>query len=136
MDIAELIERLERAQGPDRELDARIWEYLGLAPEYDNSKKPYGNWHYIGDGRYNFRDDTPFGHGARAPQYTSSIDAAMTLVPKGWMLWGLSDLMFDGVSGCTLIDCSGGEAIASGARTLPINICIAALKARSQVAGS
>lgn len=61
-DLAALIERLERATGPDRNLDAMIF-------------------HFIMKGE---------GVGARGsgPPYTSSIDAAMTLVPDGdpWTL--------------------------------------------------
>ena len=60
--LEELAERLERASGPDRELDAQIGRYA--AAEF-------------------------LGHVPDAPQYgcqpfTASIDAAMSLVPEGW----------------------------------------------------
>lgn len=83
MVMSDLIKRIEAADGPDRDLDAAIWEYLGLAPKYDNSKNNYGCWHYRGEGRYHFADDSSWGRNKYAPEYTSSIDAAMTLVPEG-----------------------------------------------------
>lgn len=82
--MQDLIKRLVAADGPDRELDAEIWEYLGLAPEYDNSKNNYGCWHYRGEGRYHFADDSSWGKNQNAPLYTSSLDAAMTLVEDGY----------------------------------------------------
>lgn len=53
----DLITRLERAEGPDRELDWAIHIRDGL----------------LGVGMYGDH-----------PRYTASIDAALTLVPEGW----------------------------------------------------
>ena len=58
----DLIARLEAATGPDRELDAAIALTVGLD---------------IGRGRAHSQD-------SRVSAYTASIDAALTLVPKGW----------------------------------------------------
>jgi hypothetical protein len=58
MDIVELAERCEAASGPDRELDRDI----ELAFLYEDAKH------------------LQFG----LPQYTGSMDWAMTLVPEGW----------------------------------------------------
>lgn len=57
-----LIERLERATGSDRSLDADIYrlDYFPVDKSYMDA----------------FR--------ASAPHYTSSVDAAVTLIPKGW----------------------------------------------------
>jgi hypothetical protein len=60
MDIVELVERCEAASGPDRELDRDI----ELAFPYEDAKH------------------LQFG----LPQYTGSMDWAMTLVPEWWKL--------------------------------------------------
>jgi hypothetical protein len=71
------------------------------------------------------------------PAYTSSLDAALLLVPEGWRLAGLADTIeFD--KGCRAVvrkrgDTSvarGSQVEHRGAKTLPIALCIAALKAR------
>lgn len=66
-DLNALIERLSRATGPDRELDALVHEAAGLpfVMEYwsESSTEQTRNL-------------------SRVPQYTRSIDAAMTLVPE------------------------------------------------------
>lgn len=71
----ELIKRLEEATGPSRELDAEIAVASG--------------GYFFGDGELCYRDGETIvhpGHGGidLAPKYTSSIDAALTLVPEGW----------------------------------------------------
>lgn len=87
--LQELIERVERASGPDREIDALIFRAigeplptqfgpLGIALEWDedgvSATVP------IDDMRVHF---TP-------PAYTASLDAAMMLVPDMWH-WSLYD---------------------------------------------
>lgn len=62
--LADLIARLEKATGPDRGIDAAIAKICD--PADDPSEAAFFN------GR-----DYP-------DQYTSSIDAALTLVPDGW----------------------------------------------------
>lgn len=54
---SEIIERLEKATGPDRNLDAMI--------------------HWL------MKDGVGVGATQDAPAYTGSLDAAMTLVPEG-----------------------------------------------------
>ena len=65
----DLIERIEAASGPDRELDHEIYEYLGSPVVRMVSATTHGtdlvNW---------------------APFYTASVDAALTLVPEGWRI--------------------------------------------------
>lgn len=64
--MQELIERLEKATGPDRELDLAIGQLLppphpfSLSIEQQRGGKP------------------------PVPAFTASIDAALTLVPEGW----------------------------------------------------
>lgn len=113
MDRKELIEALERATGGDRELDVKIHTTV--------------------------LDDAPYS----VPAYTSSIDAALTLVPEGWQ-WGkrydadgtfmecyppdyLETVAYKGALGDTRTYC--------GTRSLredPIALCLAALRAREE----
>ena len=65
--MKELIERIEGAEGPSRELDAEIALTQGW------SELPGDNW------------CGPEGQIA-VPRYTASLDAAMSLVPEG-MQW-------------------------------------------------
>ena len=71
--LAELIERLEKATGPDRQLDHDIALATGWAQSFSGATgtspagliSPDGNYHYS------------------ARPFTASIDAALTLVPDG-----------------------------------------------------
>ena len=82
-----LIEKLEAADGPSRELDAEIAVALRLpppnAPPWFETKFPV--WRASVDGKvYGITsggEDGPWGFSA---PFTSSIDAALTLVPEGW----------------------------------------------------
>lgn len=65
MSIKELIERLERATGPDRELDAAIAQAIGIDIGY-----------FVRDMRGNF---IGVSNNVTIPACTSSIDAALTL---------------------------------------------------------
>lgn len=58
--IREIVERLERAEGPNFRLEQEIMWAVRNVPE-----------------RHRSDHDKP-------PAYTSSLDAAMTLVPEGW----------------------------------------------------
>lgn len=63
-----LVERVEAATGPDRELDARIhYHVMGLDKVYSLDTF--------------LASDISASH---PKHYTSSLDAAMTLVPSGW----------------------------------------------------
>lgn len=93
MTIEELIDALEKAEWSDRDLDAEI----SIAVRYH----PYGPDHWIKSLEFPFsnagygvvqpmdRDGaTPLpGNGWNAPEYTSSIDAALSLLARilpGW----------------------------------------------------
>lgn len=75
-----LVERLEKAVGPDRELEVEIWLTVT-----DGSYRKKWSYTHIATGRVCEMDETrdKFGHLILVPAYTDSIDAAMTLVPKG-----------------------------------------------------
>lgn len=78
--MKKIIERLEQASGPDRELDADIALSCGIVRERDGNSF-YGHKNHsvmVLEGDY-------YDNGGNAPElpyYTSSLDAAMTLVPE------------------------------------------------------
>ena len=103
--MRDLIERLEAADGPQFVLDVEIWKTCHPAD---------WKWQH---GRFN------------PPAYTASIDAALTLVPEGW-LWRIMPSDFDGwlaeVWTDDTLDCEFGVR----AKTPALAICIAALRAK------
>ena len=101
----DLIRKLEAATGPDRSLDEAIF----VIAKYEPSEK--------------------------LPAYTASIDAALTLVPEGWLRYVADDE--NGVHACVWqkrMPWQGGKIQAGclKAATPAIALCIAALKARAQ----
>lgn len=129
--VDDLIERLEKAMGPDRELDDLVAERVGyaLANSYASI---FGTgfcktWK-APDGRY---------VGA-APKFTVSIDAALTLVPDGWR-WRVEDYNVNPSPRAELAEVGQvmdyGIGIKrraqSGGATPAIALTIAALKSRS-----
>lgn len=91
MEASELIERLEKATGPDREIDALLWAH------FDNRvvRIAYGEViarkrDSLDDVRLGFVDPTPLRsnfYGWDGEAYTASIDAALALVERvlpGW----------------------------------------------------
>lgn len=110
-----LIERLQSATASDRELDLRVAQALGVKiTEYE----------IISEGQtWKAYDDA-------WPRYTSSIDAALTLVPKDCS-WSL-----DGDNYAIVMPSTGNEDYDSGENhiaTPAIALCIAALKAHQSM---
>ena len=125
----ELIAALEKATGPDRELDCEIalavdggeivWKMANYTMESHPARR-YASSDHVG------------GYGnAPVPQYTASIDAALTLVPEGWTRdvdatapeMGIAVTLYEpkgGPDGKRAIGDHASEAIA---------ICLAALRA-------
>lgn len=122
-EFSRLAEQCEKATGPDRELDALIHVALGRAGSNIVALKT--GWCAGSDSDLN-----PI----RSPAYTASIDAALTLVPDGWMLLAISDFMFDGMNGARLVDCEDNSAESFGTSNNALALCAAALRARSNVA--
>jgi hypothetical protein len=83
MTLLELADRVEAATGPDRELDAEIavtaLGFFVADPRYPGAPTAYG---YVDEDGSRVEP----GHGGKQliRQFTSSLDAAMTLVPVGW----------------------------------------------------
>ena len=75
---------MEKAEGPDREIDGRVWCATGGLPfvMWDGAgcvhRWEHGIWHVAAD---------------RVPRYTSSIDACVALIEKvlpGWDEWEIA----------------------------------------------
>lgn len=133
--MKDLIERLEKATGPDRELDAAIGAACEIVDDFDPSVL-LDPVFYRGDecGRiriYSGKIDPSVKHHKYtrdARPFTASIDAALTLVPEG-VDWGVGHLMgWRYRAGIKFPDLSTFEA--DDYATPAIALCIAALKAR------
>lgn len=149
--LAELIERLKKATGPDRELDAEIWRSAKGAEVWNyhdnshiDSQIRCGAWTGTREShpdfepgldnvvtwRYRIDRNGDFDYG-ELPSPTASIDAALTLVPEGWEC-----ILYTENNTAELYNTNpprkfGIKARAQG--TAPaIALCIAALKARER----
>ena len=143
MTLHELERRLGEATGPSRELDAEIW--LLVTPGATRKATPVNH----PKGAYVI-DETREASGRLIiiPSYTSSLDAALTLVPEGYK-WQVSNRAVSPHTGRAWIN--NGELQLAGvggmsrnpkyrghettAATAPIALCIAALRARTQEHG-
>ncbi len=128
--LSHLIERLEKATGPDRELDVEIQEAVVGLEMYESIAERGGGKcirYYPG----------PPGPTYRAlPRYTSSIDAAMTLALSGWIVESMSDEATGCVgelviTGCAVEVTNGSFTEQCIAATRPLATAGAWLKARS-----
>lgn len=123
MTLSELIAKLEEAEEGSRELDAEIFRLMGLT---DLQERHCENWCRM-DGRTDLTRDRYIQ--AWAPPYTTSLDAALTLVREDcdWVInsRGRYACVWESKE-------SGGEGHwESRGKPLPVALCIAALKARS-----
>lgn len=111
-DLQRLVERIEAASGPDRELDCRIWCAIS-GPTFDVAVAvvpDFSQW--------------------QAPFYTASIDAAMTLVPEG-RSWELTKLESAGTAQAFIWNMKElGEGDGAEAKTPALALASAALRAR------
>jgi hypothetical protein len=131
-DVGAVIERLEKAAGPDRELDVAI--VYALYPDigqYDGLcvGDPPIFWH------------EPYRK-QPCPQFTASIDAALTLVPEGWVRFVDATLPEAGIrvelSGrfsTAPYDGDDDRAVFADHKIEAIATCIAALRARTTSKG-
>ena len=98
--MTELARRCEEAEGPDRNLDAMI--------------------------HFAIKNGIGCGMAQDAPAYTSSLDAAMTLVPDGWTLFHLDGPFNNGPCHATV---ANGDFAEGEAETPALALCAAALRA-------
>ena len=114
--MKELIERLEDATGPDRELDAEI---ARLVTGRGVTVAPLSGPRYDGDGE-------------PVPAYTASLDAALTLMPRGAVLQNLTLRMQPEMGGkmYSAVVWHGSLFPSGGQRSFELAVACAALKAR------
>ena len=135
-DLNTLAGRVEAASGPDRRLDAEIatllrpglsrkWCWAHTFPKWEPSRKAglvrvIDNGSELGD---------CFVGSFTATKYTSSIDAALTLVPDGWAI----EISVDFVGGARATLFPQGNAyygqVKALAATAALALCVAALRA-------
>ena len=137
--MKELIQKLQDTDGPSRKLDAEIALTIGLAetycpPEHLASEKPVV-FSSLRSGRIRATFDEKYFHDyPPVSNFTSSIDAAMTLIPDGWeweIQFGmLTDRNIFMVKMGQHIEVEHPNPFQECAPCFPLAICIAALKAR------
>lgn len=144
MTRAELIAALEAATGPSRELDVQIAlaqpdKFFNAGPYYAGADDRIGR--IYPDGSTSVPGNAPDG---LVPKYTDSIDAALMLVPEGWVLERLSVWPYEsyaslygtheGKDGKRWHNACDGRTDGTG-KTAPIALCIAAMKAQEAANG-
>ena len=129
--MTSLAERVERAAEGSRELDAEIAIGTGLYI-YERRDRDRKAWFYPTSGRGLRKQLYGLGH-ERLPSYTTSIDAALTLVPEH---------MRDEIEITTLYQVArvginlnhgpddGPYYASNESNSIPLALCAAALKAR------
>lgn len=123
-----LAERVEGLSNPDREVDAEVAAALRTGTEHrwaDN----FPEWEGRSDGRVYLETGGP---SFPAPAFTGSLDAAKTLVPKGWHVGMLTECDEDDSPSCCLTQneepCR--DAVGRGA-DMALSLVAAALRARA-----
>ncbi len=108
-----LADRVEALTGPSREVD------LAIATE---TRKPQPSDKFFGKRQAKV-----------AKPFTASLDAAMTMMPEGWLVVSLSDLGLAGGCMCRLGNPGTSQDAMSdcGVRTLTLALTAACLRARS-----
>lgn len=112
--MRDLIERLVKATGPDRQLDRLIEESLPGARRHDDDRM-------VADGY------VVEANGVQAylpPPYTASLDAALKLVPEGWR-WDVDWRPYARVWQDYQV---GDDTMRGWGGTPAIALCVAALK--------
>ena len=130
-----LIARLEAAAEGSRELDEEIafateWRPIDWAP----SAESFAEHEQKHDYATAWIAHAPWHNTWPIPHYTTSLDAALTLVPEGWQ-WDVRCAEFP--QSCPTAFC-WPPGVRSGhadeAATPALAFCIAALKARAEIA--
>lgn len=123
-----LLARVLEGTGPDLELDAEIALALGIVSSRVGNCF-YGHKHYsvmVLDRDYYDHD----GNAPELPHYTASLDAALTLVPEGW-IWVIGSY---GNARVYQEQAAGKSFIGENANPVRA-LCEAALQARMEALG-
>ena len=137
--MQDLIDRLEAATEGSRELDGLIWKAI---TEHKIDKNWCGDSaifvadHFLNEqNEHDVEWDMFCWIGQfpdhKVPHYTTSIDAALTLVPQGWR-YGV-DAKEGETSFAVLLRKSDWLYVEASAPLPALAICIAALKARKEI---
>ena len=120
-----LAQRVEEAEGPDRNLDFVIFRALHL--EYAGPE-----WREFGGGLWHVQDSSDarcLPPPERTPsRWTASLDAALTLVPDGYVVNLGND---EPIWAQVWID--NDPTSRGGGTTMALALCAAALRARAQM---
>ncbi len=108
-----LADRCEKEE-PSEALDDKIWRWV------NDSQLFFKGWQY----------DLEF-----APKYTTSLDAAVTLVPRPWRTVHAEEYLSQGSWGWTLRRALPEDYAASTGKTAALALCAAALRARAAPQG-
>lgn len=127
--LVELVARLERAEAPGRSFDRDIFRLIGLTEVQERHCEMWCKM----DGRTDLTRERYVE--TWAPDFTKSIDAALTLVPEGYAWCVFSNRHFvlsktDDYFGATVETMSVKNTV-DRKPTPAIALCIAALKARA-----
>lgn len=112
-DLAALIDRLERSEGPSRAADGLLaeiagWEWHGDGADASEHETYAGHWaspECPANGSFNKRGhhlcdceviDDDFGNADDAPRYTSSVDAALGFVRRLLPSWHVELVVYSG----------------------------------------
>lgn len=120
----DLIERLEKATGPDRGLDADIASYVGWTPSPGYRRCSDNSWRRVIPGH---TESDAINSVTWSPEFTCSIDAALTLVPEGF---ACEVRRYSSGNGLAKVWHKDGQRFAENGTTPTIALCITALKAR------
>lgn len=145
-EIEALATKVEALKGPDREVDGLIakatgmnfgfcgddgWICAACAMGIDTAQFPgCGCPLGLSDERTSYPND--WREDERLPRYTASLDAAMTLVPKEWVVGEMSWWRDDRLA-IAHMDNKNGLSGCSGAETLPLALTAAALRAHAAI---
>lgn len=125
-DHSALIERLDRAEGPSRELDADIYIALNIPKEragrIDRLDGCVG-WHPV---------DAPYVSAIEVPPYTSSIDAAVALAER--VLPGCQINVTKFTANISRASLGNQWLAAENHKTPPLALCLAILRALQSAA--
>ena len=130
-----LVEKIERAGGPDRELDALIHfstneRWVGRLTSWPPTmiRKPD-----MEPGLYMCIEGDGYCFGDNVPAYTESLNAAVTLVPEGWYWRAGHGVLWPGWAHLNHKHpdhCDRADEQSSHAETPELALCAAALRAR------
>ena len=131
MELAELIAQLEKATGPSRELDEAVCRFLGTFPEITNTGYDWHRSKIDGQIWRAANVDGTRSENWTAPAYTSSIDAALALVPEKCQFVNLTHFSDGWYASVGKHSVDGIRHEGNQISTPALALCIAALKARS-----